>query len=47
MGNYKTADDVKVSATKDDDSDVWEIEFPDGEVRYCHDSAFTDNFQKV
>lgn len=47
MAKYTTADDVEVKAQKRKDSDVWDIEFPGGEVREMHDSQFADNFKEV
>lgn len=53
MATFKTADDVTVKAVKleaDNESAAagnWEVIFPDGEVRYVHDTLFADNFKKA
>lgn len=48
---YVTEDGVEVTAVKRDEPDekghfIWDIEFPDGEIREADDSVFSSLFKE-
>jgi hypothetical protein len=49
---HKSADGVKVKVKQGDEDpetgdSIYEITYPDGEVRYAHSRTFKDNFKEA